>query len=112
MANMISGILDNNHIPNTVEVAILEQARLICRRVIAFQEWGSRSPQVNKINTDLARHVEVLHRNGFEVKKDIFPLNLWITRRVFRQQYGIEKLLARINKKIPPENKKEKESKS
>lgn len=97
MAQRIEKILANNHIPDEPELALLEQVRLLCLRVIAYQ---NRDPILNDLNNQLSRHEDVLHRHRFSEKGNIIPLNLLITRKVILQKDGIEELLGKVEGKI------------
>jgi hypothetical protein len=97
MTQRIEKILANNHIPDKPELALLEQVRLLCLRVIAYQ---NRDPILNDLNNQLSRHENVLHRYGFSEKGNIIPLNLLITRKVVSQEGGIEELLKKVEGKM------------
>jgi len=97
MEQKVREILSNNHIPSESELTILGQVRLLCRRVKAFEE---RDPTINQLSKLLAEQKDVLHKKGFREKRDIVPLNLWVTRKIFLQKGGIEELLQQVEGKI------------
>ena len=95
MAQKVQEILTNSHIPSEPELAILEQVRLLCLRVMAFER---KDPIINQLNAELSDQKDILHKQGFRENRDIIPLNLWITRRIFPQKRG--ELLQQVEGKM------------
>jgi len=97
MAQSIQQILADSHISTQAESALLEQVRLLCLRVQAYQDGNSIS--LNQLNDELSKHNDELHRYGFKENRDIIPLNLWITRRLVLQKGDVEELLRQVESK-------------
>jgi len=97
MAQKVQEILTDSHIPSEPELAILEQVRFLCLRVMAFKK---KDPTINQLNDKLSGQKDVLHKQGFRENRDIIPLNLWVTRRIFPQKRGIEELLQQVERKM------------
>ncbi|MFH1401835.1 MAG: hypothetical protein ABIG40_02640 [Parcubacteria group bacterium] len=101
MAGRVKRILDNGHNLSKGDLAILKQVHLLCLRTVAVSRRGN----LNKLTDQLSDHSNTLHKYGFKEDKHIVPLNLWVTRRVFHEEEGIEKLLRRVEAKIAEINK-------
>jgi hypothetical protein len=97
MEAKIRTILDNSHIPQGKEAALLNHVRVLCLRVKAFKE---RSLGLNRLNEELAASQKALRRLDLKENIDIVPLNLWVTREVVLEKGGIEKLLRQVERKI------------
>jgi len=95
MAQKVQEILTNSHIPSEPELAILEQVRLLCLRLMAFER---KDPTINQLNDQLSDQKDILHKQGFRENRDIIPLNLWVTRRIFPQKRG--ELLQQVERKM------------
>jgi len=98
MAQQIQEILADSHTLDDSERTLLKQAQLLSRRVIAHEKGDILA--LNQLNSELARHQDVLHRHGFKARRDIVPLNLWITRRLVFQKQGLVELLEQVESKI------------
>ena len=99
MAQKVQEILTNSHIPSEPELAILEQVRLLCLRVMAFERKDPITfSKINQLNAELSDQKDILHKQGFRENRDIIPLNLWITRRIFPQKRG--ELLQQVERKM------------
>ncbi len=74
----LTGILDNNHIPNEEELVLLSQALLLCRRITAY--WANDPRLLDELNIRLRDNQDILQNKGLG-RRGIHQ-NLWISRVV------------------------------
>lgn len=90
-------ILANAHLPTDKEVALLEQARLACRSIKAYQ--ANNLSLLNQIHRALDHQEKILDRLGVS-QPEIIKQNLWISRIMAKEKDGLDEFLRGLETKM------------